>query len=161
MLACENPRKNIAHFMSICNFDRSCICVFVFVCLYVRHSVTWILTSSYHYLLKNIVHVIMALSCLSATFTEAVYVYLHVRHLGSLFSRSVYHYLSENIWFVWSKTFQNEEKLRCHACDGITDTHIGFAVFCWGRNPQLSSHEYQIIFNFLRFQLKILNISIK
>ena len=48
----------------------------VFVYLYVRHSVTWILTSSYHYLLKNIVHVIMALSCLSATFTEAVYVYL-------------------------------------------------------------------------------------
>jgi len=59
-----------------------------------------------------------------------VFVYLHVRHLGSLFSRSVYHYLSENIWFVWSKIFQNEEKLRCHACDGMTDTHIGFAVFC-------------------------------
>ena len=54
MVACENPRKNIAHFMSICNFDRSCICVFVFVYLYVRHSVTWILTSSYHYLLNKL-----------------------------------------------------------------------------------------------------------
>ena len=29
MVACENPRKNIAHFMSICNFDQCCICVFV------------------------------------------------------------------------------------------------------------------------------------
>ena len=75
---------------------------------------------------------------LSATLTEAVFVYLcicvfvfvylHVRHLGTLFLRSLYHYLSENIWFVWSKTLHNGEKLRCHACDRQTDrqtdTHV-------------------------------------
>ena len=71
---------------------------------------------------------------LSATLTEAVFVYLcicvfvfvylHVRHLGTLFLRSLYHYLSENIWFVWSKTLHNGEKLRCYACDTRTHTHV-------------------------------------
>ena len=68
---------------------------------------------------------------LSATLTEAVFVYLcicvfvfvylHVRHLGTLFLRSLYHYLSENIWFVWSKTLHNGEKMRGYACDTLTD----------------------------------------
>ena len=64
---------------------------------------------------------------LSATLTEAVFLYLRicvfvfvylcVRHLGTL-----YHYLSE-IWFVWSNTLHNGEKLICHACDTHTYRH--------------------------------------
>jgi len=80
---------------------------------------------------------------LCATLTEAVFVYLcicvfvylHIRHLGTFFLRSLYHYLSENIWFVWSKTLHNGEKLRCYSCDWLTDWHTSEsrAVFCWGR----------------------------
>ena len=54
--------KNIAHVMSICNFDQCCIyvfgtCVFVFVYLQVRHQGILFLRSSYQYLFKNIAHV--------------------------------------------------------------------------------------------------------
>ena len=38
--------KNIAHVRSICNFNRSCICVFIFVYLHVRHSGTLFFRSS-------------------------------------------------------------------------------------------------------------------
>ena len=34
------------------------------------------------------------------------------------------HKLSENIWFAWSNTRYKGEKVRCHACDGHTDTHV-------------------------------------
>ena len=31
---------------------------------------------------------------------------------------------SENIWLSWSKASSYQEKLRCHACDGRTDTEV-------------------------------------
>ena len=34
------------------------------------------------------------------------------------------HVLSENVWFVWSKTFHNGLKLRCHACERRTHTQL-------------------------------------
>ena len=33
------------------------------------------------------------------------------------------HKLSENIWFVWSKTYYEGERVRCHAC-GRMDKHV-------------------------------------
>ena len=42
---------------------------------------------------------------------------------------SGYHVLSESIWFVWSKTLHNREKLRYHDCDtqhtDITNRKLG------------------------------------
>ena len=49
--------KFIAHVRSICKFDLTVFCVFVFLYLHVRHLGTLFLKSSYHYLLKNISHV--------------------------------------------------------------------------------------------------------
>ena len=43
--------------MSICSFDQCCICVFVFVYLQVRHPGTLFMRPSYHYIFKNIAHV--------------------------------------------------------------------------------------------------------
>ena len=46
----------------------------------------------------------------------------------------------ENIWFVWSRTYHKGEKLRCHACDGLTDgpTHTGKKSSNLRENPQLA-----------------------
>merc|ERR1711963_1272227 len=74
--------KNIAHVMSIRNFDQCCICVFVylricvfvFVYLQVRHPGTLFLKSSYHYLFKNIAHVMSI--CTFDQCSICVFVYL-------------------------------------------------------------------------------------
>ena len=44
--------KNIAFVRHICNFDRSCICVFVY--LHIKYLGTLFLRSLYHYLSENI-----------------------------------------------------------------------------------------------------------
>merc|ERR1711963_93991 len=52
-------------------FAYLCICVFVFVYLQVRHPGTMFLRSSYHYLFKNIAHVMSI-----CNFGQAVFLYL-------------------------------------------------------------------------------------
>ena len=99
--------KNIAHVMSIRNFDQCCIgvfvylriCVFVFVYLQVRHPGTLFLRSPYHYLFKNIAHVMSICNfdqCCICVFLYLcicicvfVFVYLQVRQPGTFFSEAL------------------------------------------------------------------------
>ena len=52
-----SPNLYFCMFLCVCVFVYLCICVFVFVYLQVRHPGTLFLRSSYHYLFKNIAHV--------------------------------------------------------------------------------------------------------
>ena len=82
-----------------------CICVFVFVYFDVRHLGTLFLRSSYHYLFKNIAHVMSIRNfdqCCICVFVYLcicvfVFVYLQVRRLATLFLSSLYHYLFKYI----------------------------------------------------------------
>ena len=94
--------------MSICNFDKCCICVFVY--LQVRHQGTLFLRSSCHYLFKNIAHVMSICNfdqCCICVFVYLcicvfVFVYLQARHPETLFLRSSCNYLFKNIAHVMS-----------------------------------------------------------
>ena len=102
---------NIYYIRYICNFDWSWICVFVFVYFYMYFcictSYSGTLRSSYHYLIKNIAHVMSICNfdqCCIYVFGTCVFVsvYLQVRHQGTLFPRPSYHYLFKNIAHVMS-----------------------------------------------------------
>ena len=143
--------KNIAHVMSIHNFDQCCICVFVYLCicvfvfvyLQVRHPGILFLRSCYYYLFKNIVHVMSI--CNFYQCCICVFVYLQVRHSGTFFLRSLYHHLSENVWFVWSKTSYSGDKRRCYQAGRTTNDEqwkivllslwavgrLSFAIWCY------------------------------
>ena len=98
--------KNIVHAMSICNFDQYCICVFVYLCIYIcvfesqtaRNIVSEALLPLpfQKYSKCNVYLQLWPMLYLRI----CVFVYLQVRHLGTLFLKSWYHYLSWNIWFV-------------------------------------------------------------
>merc|ERR1711944_170016 len=83
-------------------FAYLCICVFIFVYLKVTQPETLFLRSSYHYLFKNISHVMSICNFDQCCICVFVFVYLQVRHPGTLFLRSSYHYLFKNIAHVMS-----------------------------------------------------------
>ena len=77
---------------------------------------------------KRLFRIFFILSLTSCSI--CVFVYLHdTRSWGHCFWGPLYHYLSENIWFVWSKTLHNEEKLT----DTPTEWHRKV-----GKDPQKS-----------------------
>ena len=46
--------------------------------------------------------------------------------------------LLENIWCIWLKSSKNWEKLRCHACDILTYTHVKVGQYSWAQSAKWS-----------------------
>ena len=102
--------KNIAHVMSICNFDQCCIYVFGYLCICVcvfasqtpRNIVSEVLLPL-PFKKYGTCHVYLQLwPMLYLRICVFVFEYLQVRHPGTLFLRSSYHYLFKNIAHVMS-----------------------------------------------------------
>ena len=85
--SCHYVFKNIAHVMSICNFDQCCICVFVY--LQVRHPGTLFVRSSYHYLFKNIAYVMSICNFDQCCICVFVYLYICICVFASQTPRNI------------------------------------------------------------------------